>query len=66
MDPIGAYGKRRNRYNPLKEQISKAQINPLYGAGYYVLEKVQLHSDDTHYYVDIYMLVDSAEDKDEI
>ena len=66
LNPLGAIGKRRNRQNPLREQIKNAQINTLYGGDYYVLEKVQLYSDDTHYYVDIYMLVETIEDQEQL
>ena len=66
LNPLGAYGKRRNRRNPLEEQIKNAQVNSLYGGGYYVLEKVQLYSDDTHYYVDIYLLVENVEDQEQL
>ena len=66
MNPLGAYGKRRTRRNPLEEQIKAAQVNSLYGGGYYVLEKVQLYSDDTHYYVDIYMLIESVEIQEDL
>lgn len=64
LNPLGAYGKRRNRHNPLEKQIKECQINALYGGGYYCLEKVQLYSDDTHYYVDIYLLVETVEDQE--
>lgn len=66
MNPVGAYGKRRTRRNPLEEQIKKSNVNSLYGGGYYVLEKVQHYSDDTHYYVDIYLLVESVEDQEQL
>lgn len=66
LAPLGAYGKRRSRTNPLEEQINAAQVNSLYGGGFYVLEKVQLYNDDTHYYVDIYLLVESVEDQEQL
>jgi len=40
LNPLGARMKKRTRTNPLSEQISGAQINALYGGGYYILERV--------------------------
>jgi hypothetical protein len=38
LGPLGIYKGKRTRYNVLDQQINKAQINPLFGGGYYVLE----------------------------
>ena len=40
LGPLGVYKGKRTRYNVLDQQINKAQINPLFGGGYYVLEQV--------------------------
>lgn len=39
--PLGAVKKGRTRKNTLEQTIKAAQVNGLYGGGYYVLEKVQ-------------------------
>lgn len=63
LSGLRAKGKKDLRKNPLNDDIKKSQINTLYGGGYYVLEKVQLYPDDTHYYVDIYILTESIDDE---
>jgi hypothetical protein len=40
LNPLGVFKGKRTRYNVLDQQIYKAQINQLFGGGYYILEQV--------------------------
>ena len=66
MNPVGAPLKKRNRRNPLEEQIKATQINPMFHGGYYILEKVQLYKDDSSMFVDIWVLLESIENDEQL
>jgi len=64
LNPLGgtANGKR-TRYNVLDQQLSKAQINTVFGGGYYQLRHVQILDD---LYCDIWILVEDVKRNDHI
>jgi hypothetical protein len=62
--PLGVFKGKRNRYNVLDQQISKAQINQIFGGGYYVLEQVQQFDNDETWFYDIFILIESIKDNE--
>jgi hypothetical protein len=66
LGPLGVFKGKRTRYNVLDQQINKAQINPLFGGGYYVLEQVQQFADDETWFFDIFILIENIKDNDHL
>jgi len=66
LQPLGVYKGKRTRYNVLDQQVNKAQINQLFGGGYYVLEQVQQFEDDETWFFDIFILIESIKDNEHL
>jgi hypothetical protein len=72
--PIGKKNGKRDKKNPLELEIKATQVDYLYGGGYYVLKNVKeeyvTEYDGEEYtaatYWDIYMLVESIEQFEEL
>ena len=64
LQPLGIYNGKRTRYNVLDQQIAKAQINQLFGGGYYILEQVQQFDNDETWFYDIFILIESIKDNE--
>ena len=64
LKPLGIYKGKRSRYNVLDQQINKAQINQLFGGGYYILEQVQQFDNDETWFYDIFILIESIKDNE--
>lgn len=74
--PIGSsrkQGEKRDKTNNLKKEIEDAHIDYLYGGGYYVLQNVKVsretdgtNDEEANLYIDIYMLIQSIDDIQEL
>ena len=59
--PVGAKGKKRDKKNPLYDEIVSSNQDVMYGGGYYQLPNIRM-SEESQDMVDIFMLVDSIKD----
>ena len=64
LSDLGAPKARKNKKTPLEPLIKNAQLNALYGGGYYVLENVQQFEDNEQWFYDIYILIEKSENMD--
>ena len=73
--PLGSStkkGEKRDKENNLQNEILHANIDYLYGGGFYVLHNVRVHKEDPEDdhegvdYMDIYMLVESIDQLEEM
>lgn len=47
----------------MEDDIKKAELNNLYGGGYYTITKVQQYKDNKYMFSDIFLLTESIENK---
>ena len=73
--PLGSStkkGEKRDKENNLQNEINHANIDYLYGGGYYVLHNVRVHKEDPEDeeegidFMDIYMLVEGIDQMEEL
>lgn len=64
LQPLGGLKGKRTRYNVLDQQIDKAQINQMFGGGYYIIDQVQQLDDDNTWFYDIQILIENIKDND--
>ena len=57
---------KRTRTNHLEDDIKKAQLNNLYGGGYYQIMKVQQFRENKYQFYDIFILTESIENKEHL
>ena len=66
LNPLGDSKGKRTRYNVLDQQIAKAQINHMFGGGYYIIEQVQQAEGDLTQFYDIYILIENIKDNEQL
>ena len=59
--PVGAKGKKRDKKNPMYDEIVSTNTDVIYGGGYYQLPNIRM-SEESQNMVDVYMLVESIKD----
>jgi len=65
LQPVGSLGRKRDKANPLREEISKFEIDGMNGGGYYVLQNIR-ESEQTQIQYDIYLLTDQVENQSDL
>lgn len=60
LQPVGKLGTKRDKKNPLYEDILLLEPQMIYGGGYYVLSNIR-ESEKSQAFYDIYMLVPQIE-----
>ena len=60
LQSVGSLGRKRDKANPLRNEISNFEIDGMNGGGYYVLQNIR-ESEQTQIQYDIYLLTDQVE-----